>query len=132
MNAGLLSGLLLIGVVLSACAPAPPETTYRNASVDDLAAMLERGDDFLLVNTHVPYEGHIEGTDDFWTFDDLPLDRLPADKDTRIVLYGRSGRMSAIAAQALADLGYTDVTDIGGGMIAWQRSGREVVNATSD
>lgn len=38
---------------------------------------------------------------------------IPA-KDSRILLYCRSGRRSAIAASALRDLGYTRVYDFGG------------------
>ncbi len=36
------------------------------------------------------------------------------DKNQRILVYCRSGRRSKIAAQALAELGYTDVLEFGG------------------
>ncbi|MBR4966351.1 MAG: rhodanese-like domain-containing protein, partial [Lachnospiraceae bacterium] len=36
------------------------------------------------------------------------------DKNTVIYVYCRSGRRSKIAAQALADAGYVNVTEIGG------------------
>jgi phage shock protein E len=39
------------------------------------------------------------------------------------VLYCRSGNMSAEAAETLVGLGYTDVWDVRGGMIAWERAG---------
>ena len=35
--------------------------------------------------------------------------------------------MSAVAAQALIELGYTDVVELDGGMHAWEASGRSVL-----
>ncbi len=98
--------------------------SYTDVSAAGLAAMLETKD-FPLVNVHIPYEGEIEGTDLFIPFDEIGqnLDELPADKDAQIVLYCRSGSMSATAARELVKLGYTDVWNLGGGMIAWKQLG---------
>lgn len=63
---------------------------------------------------------------------DAHLGQLPG-KDARIVLYlaerqvCRSGRMSDIAARRLVELGYTRVYDLAGGMLAWEASGRRLV-----
>jgi len=102
--------------------------SYTDVSADGLALMLE-DKSFPLINVHVPYAGEIEGTDAFIQFDQIAdnLDLLPADKDARIVLYCRSGSMSAESARTLVDLGYTDVWNLDGGMIAWQNSGRPLV-----
>ena len=40
------------------------------------------------------------------------------DKNQTILVHCRSGRRSAIAAQTLAELGYTDIRDFGG-IIDW-------------
>lgn len=103
--------------------------SYTDISVDGLASMLENKD-FPLVNVHVPYEGEIEGTDDFIPFDQIEqnVDKLPADKDARVVIYCRSGSMSTISARTLVELGYTDVWNLDGGMIAWEASGRPLQN----
>ena len=103
--------------------------SYTDVSVDGLAALMEEAEDFPLVNVHVPYEGEIEGTDLFIPYDEIEqhLDQLPADKDARIIVYCRSGGMSAQAARTLVQLGYGDVWNVDGGMIAWQKSGRTLL-----
>ena len=85
---------------------------------------------FFFVNTHTPYEGELEQTDAFIIYDQisLHLDELPQDKSAPIVLYCRSGRMSAIAAAELANMGYTNVWDLAGGMSAWKEAGLEVIH----
>jgi rhodanese-related sulfurtransferase len=103
--------------------------SYTDVSVVGLAAMLEN-EDFPLINVHIPYEGEIEGTDEFIPFNEINtnLDKLTTDKNARIVLYCRSGSMSAQAAEALVAQGYTDVWNLDGGMIAWENSGRPLIN----
>ena len=39
---------------------------------------------------------------------------------TEIVLYCRTGGRSALAAEALLDLGYSNVVSLAGGIVAWQ------------
>jgi len=133
--------LLILALAGPAAAPdAPgqaPETqrvpvegggSYTDVGAAGLAAMLERKD-FRLVNVHVPYEGEIPGTDLFIPFNQVEANvaKLPADKGARLVLYCRSGGMSAIAARTLVRLGYTDVWNLDGGMIAWRQTGHPVL-----
>jgi rhodanese-related sulfurtransferase len=103
--------------------------SYTDVSAVGLAAMLENKD-FPLINVHIPYEGEIEGTDLSIPFDEieLNLDQLPADKDARLVVYCRSGSMSATAARTLVELGYTDVWNLDGGMIGWKQVGYPLVD----
>ncbi|MBI5949463.1 MAG: rhodanese-like domain-containing protein [Chloroflexi bacterium] len=101
---------------------------FRRLTAVELDAML-KAEDVPLVNVHIPYEGELAGTGAFIPFDHIAeeLDQLPADKSAKIVLYCRSGRMSTEAAQALVLLGYTNVWELGGGMIAWEKAGFEVL-----
>jgi rhodanese-related sulfurtransferase len=94
----------------------------------DLAAGLSKKD-FWLVNVHIPYEGEIEGTDAFIPYDRIAADpgALPKDKGAKIVVYCRSGRMSAIAARELMRLGYSRVSDLAGGMIDWEKAGNRII-----
>jgi len=100
--------------------------SYTDVSVEGLAMLMAEDEEFPLVNVHVPYEGEIPDTDLFIPYNQVEqnLDQLPADKDARVVLYCRSGSMSAQAARTLVNLGYTDVWNVDGGMIAWENSGR--------
>ena len=85
----------------------------------------------VLVNVHVPFEGDLEGTDLSIPFDEIAARTadLPSDKDTPLLVYCRSGRMSAIAGKELVRLGYRNVVDLEGGMIAWEASGRSITAA---
>jgi len=75
--------------------------------------------------SHIPFEGQIEGTDLFIPYNEVSqrLSELPAARDAKIVIYCRSGSMSAIAAETLVGLGYTNVWNLDGGMIAWDEAG---------
>jgi rhodanese-related sulfurtransferase len=97
---------------------------YRDIVVPELQAMLAE-EDFVLVNVHIPFAGNIPETDESIPFNEIEsnLDRLPTDKDARIVLYCRTGPMSEIAATELVRLGFTNVYNLVGGFMAWSTAG---------
>ena len=85
-------------------------------------AMLAEQPDVLLLDVRTPQEfdtGHIEGAI-LLPYDEIPLrlDDVLADKDAPIIIYCRSGRRSAIAADLLVKAGYSQVYDMGG-IISW-------------
>ncbi len=102
--------------------------TYTDVSVKGLTAMLD-SKDFELVNVHVPYAGEIDQTDTFVPFDQIEanINAFPTDKDAKIVVYCRSGGMSAVSARELVRLGYTNVYNLDGGMNAWIAAGEELL-----
>lgn len=132
MKATMFGLLLALALTVSACvAPAvvAQPAAITRLSPEQLAALLAGPKDFTLVNVHVPYEGELAQTDVAIPYDqmDAHLRQLP-DKDAKIVLYCRSGRMSDIAARRLVELGYTHVYDLTGGMVAWEADGRSLIN----
>lgn len=97
---------------------------YRDISSWELNSMMTNKD-FILINVHIPYGGEIDRTDMFIPYDEIAQDlgKLPADKGSKIVVYCMSGRMSTIAAEELARRGYTNILNLDGGMISWEKSG---------
>ncbi|MBI1879178.1 MAG: rhodanese-like domain-containing protein [Chloroflexi bacterium] len=138
----LILSLLLIAACGAMGAPAASEVApvdlfslpknaagYIDISVEQLKSALAKKD-FFLVNTHIPYEGELPQTDAFIPYNEIEanLSQLPADKNARIVLYCRSGRMSTEAAPILVKLGYTNIVEVDGGMQAWQAAGNELIS----
>lgn len=138
-----LASLVVLTLPLGACSKAPvasPSTAtdqgvgqvvpvdgegqYTDILPQELNTMLE-SKDFFFVNVHVPYEGEIERTDAFIPFDEVEarLDEFPQARDAKIVVYCRSGSMSAAAARALVKVGYTNISNLDGGFRAWSTAG---------
>ena len=126
--------ILLAAIVLSACQSKPvvgetvtiEDGSYRNVSAQELNTMMKKKD-FVFINVHTPFAGNITDTDLSIPYDEIGvpenLSQLPIDKNAKIVLYCRSGRMSEIAARELVSLGYTNIWNLAGGMVAWEQAG---------
>lgn len=82
----------------------------------------------MTINVHVPDAGSIARTDLSIPFDRIlqSTAKLPP-RSTRLAVYCRSGRMSAIAVRTLHGLGYARVVELRGGMDAWRASGRRLL-----
>ncbi len=99
----------------------------REVTVDDVKARLDRGEKFHLVDVREESE---------WAKDHLPgaihlgkgvlerdvEERLP-DTGAEIVLYCGGGFRSALAADNLQKMGYTNVLSMDGGIRAWREKG---------
>lgn len=144
LGAGLLVAVVAVigGAILLSGGSSAPITTaqtrgtvvqaaggqYLDITPDTLAAKM-KAKDFTLLNVKTPYIGEIGGTDLYIPYTELAARaaELPGDKSAPIVVYCRSGNESAIAAQTLLDLGYTNIENLAGGMTAWTASGRPIV-----
>lgn len=97
---------------------------YRVVSVSELQTMLENKD-FLMVNVHTPFEGNIPQTDLHLPYDEIEQnpDQLPADKDSKILVYCLTSGMAKKAVATLTTQGYTDIWMLEGGTTAWLEAG---------
>ena len=98
--------ILLAAVILVGCQSKPvtgetvtvADGSYKNVSPNELSTML-KNKDFVFINVHIPFAGDIANTDLSIPYDQISaaenLSQLPVDKNAEIVLYCRSGRMSA-------------------------------------
>ena len=104
----------------------------REITVDDVKQMLDDKADFLLIDV-------LE--DNEWAKDHLPAavhlgkgiiergveQRVP-DLGTPLVLYCGGGFRSALAADALQRMGYTNVASMDGGIREWREKGLPLTN----
>jgi len=129
---------LLAVILLAACQSQTAVTgevisvdggSYKNISAENLNSML-KDKDFVLVNVHIPFAGNIPNTDLSIPYNEITdpsyLSQLPVNKDAKIVLYCRSGRMSQIVSEELVGLGYTNIWNLKEGMVQWEQAGFEL------
>lgn len=90
---------------------------YRRLSPEEAKARLDANEAIILLDVRTQEEfdeGHIPGA--VCLPNELITADMPVafDKDAEILVYCRSGRRSAEAAEKLAAMGYTNVADFGG------------------
>jgi molybdopterin/thiamine biosynthesis adenylyltransferase len=64
-------------------------------------------------------------------FLELRIEAAAPDRARTLYLYCAGGTRSALAARALAELGYTDVRSLAGGFTAWRGAGLPIAQATT-
>jgi rhodanese-related sulfurtransferase len=90
----------------------------------ELKARIDSGDVPVLVDVREYYEADIADLPELEQVR-IPTAEFPArvdelDRDAELVLYCRSGRRSAWAAQVLLEQGYGRVLNLKGGVLAWR------------
>lgn len=124
------AGVLRSG--LSFVMPGAAEPSKDSVSVKELAKMLVNKQ-FTFINVHTPYEGEIEKTDTFIPYDQVVSNTssLPKDKNAPIILYCKTGHMSTAALESFRKLGYTNVRQLAGGMDAWKKTGKKLIDLSN-
>ena len=125
--------VVIMGVAfaLLGCSDNEPQQSgqrgYANVSVGQFIEMMDHKD-FTLINTHIPYEGEIPGTDLLIPYNEIERNKskLPKDKAARLVVYCKTGPMGDIAARKLSQMGYTHVIHFKDGMSGWEKAGRSL------
>lgn len=78
-------------------------------------------------------DGYIEGSINL-PFSDFfaNMDQIPEDKDAKIVVLCASGHRGGMVMMALRLMGYTDVSNLGGGLNGWKAAGLPVSGLVSE
>ena len=111
--------ILIALLLLSGCAAqVQKEQSYRQINMDEVIAMMEAENDYIILDVRTPEEfseKHIPGAINVAneTIGSEKIPELP-DKDQLILVYCRSGNRSKQAAEKLVALGYTNIVEFGG------------------
>lgn len=119
--------MIALVAVLAAAVACAAEPVVAPVTQEALLERQQRADaDLVVLDVRSPGEfaaGHVPGAMN------IPHDRIgehlaevPRDKD--VVLYCQSGRRAGIAAQVLAEQGYTRLFHLEGDIAAWKAQGR--------
>jgi rhodanese-related sulfurtransferase len=99
----------------------------KQCAIADIKPRIDRGDDFFLVDVREDREwaaGHLPGAIHLGKgVIERDIEREIPDPDAEIVLYCGGGFRSALAAENLQKMGYTNVTSMDGGWRAWTGAG---------
>ena len=117
--------LLLAVMMLTACGQDKENdqgAVYVNITAEEAKQIMDSEEGYIIldVRTQEEYdEGHIPGAIviSHEEIEEKAEDVL-TDKDQLILVYCRSGRRSKLAAEALVELGYTNIKEFGG-IIDW-------------
>lgn len=110
---------LLLLLFLAGCtASNEQENSYRQISMDEAVTMMEEESGYIILDVRTPEEfreRHIPNAINIpnKTIGSEDIQELP-DKDQLILVYCRSGNRSKQASGKLAELGYTNIVEIGG------------------
>lgn len=109
---------LLLLLFLAGCtASNEQENSYRQISMDEAVTMMEEESGYIILDVRTPEEfreRHIPNAINIpnETIGSEDIQELP-DKDQLILVYCRSGNRSKQASGKLAELGYTNIVEIG-------------------
>ena len=99
----------------------------RETTIDDVKAKLDRGEKFLLIDVREESEyaaDHLPGATHLGKgVIERDVEARVPDHDTPIVLYCGGGFRSALAADNLQKMGYTNVLSMDGGVRGWREKG---------
>ena len=117
--------LFLAVLLLTACGQDKENdqgAVYVNITAEEAKQIMDSEEGYIILDVRTQDEynqGHISGA---ILIPDTEIkakaEKVLADKDQLILVYCRSGRRSKLAAEALVELGYTNIKEFGG-IIDW-------------
>ncbi len=117
--------IMLAILVLTACGQdreSKQEAVYVNITAEQAKEIMDSQEGYIILDTRTQEEydeGHIPGAIVI-SHDEIKqkAEATLTDKNQLILVYCRSGRRSKLAAEALVELGYTNIKEFGG-IIDW-------------
>jgi len=98
----------------------------REINVGEVKRKLDAGETFRLIDVREDHEwlqGHAAGAEHLGRgIIERDIEKTAPDKDAEIVLYCGGGFRSALAADNLQKMGYTNVLSMAGGIKAWREA----------
>lgn len=109
---------LMVMLVFAGCATMVQEANYRQISMDEAVAMMEKESGYIILDVRTVEEfreKHIPGAVNVPN-ESIGTSEIPSlpRKDQLILVYCRSGNRSKQASEKLAALGYTNIVEFGG------------------
>jgi len=103
----------------------------REVTIDEVKAKLDRGEKFVLVDVREESEfaaDHLPGAIHLGKgVIERDVEARVPDQNTPMVLYCGGGFRSALAAESLQRMGYTNVLSMDGGVRGWREKGLTMV-----
>ncbi len=119
---GLISVLLVCLSIFCLSSCKDEKITYTQITPEEAKQIMDTEKDYVIVDARTPQEfesGHIENAIVLQEENVLELaPQMFTEKDKLILVYCRSGNRSKKVAEALANMGYTNVKEFGG-IISW-------------
>lgn len=131
----LLGVLIIMSILFSSCGGFSEQTqgssetdaatkqNYVNITPEEAKAVMDNESGYIILDVRTEEEfaeGHIPGAILIPDYEiSAKAESVLSDKNQTILVYCRSGRRSKLAAQALLELGYTDIREFGG-IIDWK------------
>lgn len=99
----------------------------RECTVQDVRSRQEGGDSFTLLDVREDHEwqaGHLPGAEHLGKgIIERDIEERFPDVDAELILYCGGGFRSALAAETLQKMGYTNVISMDGGFRGWKEAG---------
>ena len=106
------------------------KSRIAEVTVEETRRILDSMDDAHLIDVREDHEwqqGHAQFAEHIGKgIIERDIEEKFPDKDTELILYCGGGYRSALAADALQKMGYTNVSSMAGGWKAWKKSGAPI------
>jgi phage shock protein E len=124
-----LAPIAVIALLLTGCSSGSSDA-ITDVDAAEAQQIVEQGDSVIL-DVRTPEEfaaGHLPGAVNINVEASDFTDRVAGlDESAETLVYCRTGNRSGVATDEMADLGFTDMSDLQGGIEAWTAQGGEVV-----